>query len=149
VAGNKMDEAITRFIRKNYNLMIGERTAEDVKIKIGSAYPQNPPISMEIKGRDLINGLPKTITISSEEIREALDEPLGAIIEAVKNVLEKTPPELSADIIERGIVLTGGGALLRGLDELLSQITGMPARVAEDPISCVAIGTGKVEIQKQ
>jgi len=148
VAGNKMDEAIVRYIRKTYNLMIGERTAEEIKIKIGSAYPQDEPLSMEIRGRDLINGLPKTLIINSEEIREAMEEPLLAIVDAVKAVLEKTPPELAADIIDRGIVMTGGGALLRGLDMLLSKATGMSVRLADDPISCVAIGTGKAEIFK-
>jgi rod shape-determining protein MreB len=148
VAGNKMDEAIVRHIRKTYNLMIGERTAEEIKIRIGSAYPQDEPSSMEIRGRDLINGLPKTLIINSEEIREAMEEPLLAIVDAVKMVLEKTPPELAADIIDRGIVMTGGGALLRGMDMLLSKATGMPVRLADDPISCVAIGTGKAEIFK-
>lgn len=148
VAGNKMDEALVRYVRKNYNLMIGERTAEDIKIKIGSAFPQQDPLIMDIRGRDLINGLPKTISINSEETRDALEEPLSAIVEAVKSVLERTPPELAADIIERGIVLTGGGSLLRGLDQLLSKATGMPVRVADDPISCVAIGTGKAEMYK-
>ncbi|MCL5773530.1 MAG: rod shape-determining protein [Firmicutes bacterium] len=148
VAGNKMDEAIVRYVRKNYNLMIGERTAEDIKIKIGSAFPQQDPLIMDIRGRDLINGLPKTISINSEETRDALEEPLSAIVEAVKSVLERTPPELAADIIERGIVLTGGGSLLRGLDQLLSKATGMPVRVADDPISCVAIGTGQAEMLK-
>lgn len=143
IAGNKMDEAIARYIRKTYNLMIGERTSEDIKIKIGSAYPEENPRSMEIRGRDLINGLPKTITINSEEVREALEEPLTLMVEAVKSVLEKTPPELSADIIDKGIILTGGGGLLTGLDMLISKATGMPVRVADDPICSVAIGTGK------
>ncbi|HEY6486060.1 MAG TPA: rod shape-determining protein [Candidatus Cybelea sp.] len=142
VAGNKMDEAIVRYIRRVYNLMIGERTAEEIKIKLGSAYKLEQELAMEIRGRDLINGLPKTVKITSEEIREALSEPVGAIVEAVKSVLEKTPPELSADIIDRGIILTGGGALLRGFDKLLSEVTGVPAIVADDPLSCVAIGTG-------
>ncbi|MDQ2663079.1 MAG: rod shape-determining protein [Candidatus Eremiobacteraeota bacterium] len=142
VAGNKLDEAIVRYIRRVYNLMIGERTAEEIKIKIGSAYRLESELAMEIRGRDLINGLPKTVKITSEEIREALAEPVGAIVEAVKSVLEKTPPELSADIIDRGVILTGGGALLRGLDRLLSEVTGVPAIVADDPLSCVAIGTG-------
>ena len=123
VAGNKIDEAIVRYIRRVYNLMIGERTAEEIKIKIGSAYKLEQELAMEIRGRDLINGLPKTVKITSEEIREALSEPVGAIVEAVKAVLEKTPPELAADIIDRGIILTGGGALLRGLDKLLSEVT--------------------------
>lgn len=143
VAGNKMDESIARYIRKTYNLMIGERTSEEIKIKIGSAYPEENPRSMEIRGRDLINGLPKTITINSEEVREALEEPLTLMVEAVKSVLEKTPPELSADIIDKGIILTGGGGLLTGLDMLISKATGMPVRVADDPICSVAIGTGK------
>lgn len=148
VAGNKMDEAIVRYTRKTYNLMIGERTAEEVKIKIGSAHPDAQPLSMEIRGRDLINGLPKTISITSEEIREALEEPLTAIVDAVKGVLERTPPELSADIIDRGIVLTGGGALLRGLDKLITRSTGMSVKVADDPVSCVAIGTGKADFSR-
>jgi rod shape-determining protein MreB len=143
VAGNKCDEAIARHIRRVYNLMIGERTAEDIKINIGSAYKLDPELTMDIRGRDLINGLPKTVNITSEEVREALAEPLGAVIDAVKSVLEKTPPELAADIIDRGIILTGGGALLRGLDALLGEVTGIPVIVAEDPMSCVAIGTGQ------
>ena len=142
VAGNKLDEAITRHIRRVYNLMIGERTAEEIKITVGSAYRLEQEIMMEIRGRDLINGMPKTVKITSEEVREALAEPLQSIIEAVKSVLEKTPPELAADIIDRGIILTGGGALLRGLDTLLGEITGIPVIVADDPLSCVAIGTG-------
>ena len=120
VAGNKLDEAIIRHIRRVYNLMIGERTAEEIKIKIGSAHRLEPELAMEIRGRDLINGLPKTVKITSEEVREALSEPVQAIVEAVKSVLEKTPPELAADIIDRGVILTGGGALLRGLDSCSS-----------------------------
>ncbi|HEX3468018.1 MAG TPA: rod shape-determining protein [Candidatus Elarobacter sp.] len=143
VAGNKLDEAIIRHIRRVYNLMIGERTAEEIKIKIGSAYRLDQELAMEIRGRDLINGLPKTVKITSEEVREALSEPVQAIVEAVKSVLEKTPPELAADIIDRGVILTGGGALLRGLDTLLGEVTGIPVIVAEDPMSCVAIGTGQ------
>jgi len=142
VAGNKMDEAIIRHIRRLYNLMIGERTSEEIKIKIGSAYRLEQELTMEIRGRDLINGLPKTVKITSEEVREALSEPVQSIVEAVKSVLEKTPPELSADIIDRGIILTGGGALLRGLDRLLAEVSGIPVIVADDPMSCVAIGTG-------
>ena len=142
VAGNKLDEAIIRYIRRVYNLMIGERTAEEIKIKIGSAYRLESELAMEIRGRDLINGLPKTVKITSEEIREALSEPVGAIVEAVKAVLEKTPPELAADIIDRGVILTGGGALLRGLDKLLAEVCGIPVIIAEDPLSCVALGTG-------
>ena len=143
VAGNKCDEAITRHIRRVYNLMIGERTAEEIKVTIGSAYKLDPELTMDVRGRDLINGLPKTVTITSEEIREAMAEPIATIIDAVKAVLEKTPPELAADIIDRGIVLTGGGALLRGFDQLLSDVTGIPVIVAEDPMSCVVIGTGQ------
>ena len=148
VAGNKMDEAIVRYIKKNYNLAVGERTAEDVKIKIGNAFPDVESQTFELRGRDLINGLPKTITINSDEIREALEEPLSAIIDSVRSVLEKTPPELSADIIDRGIVLTGGGGLLNGLDKLIAKCTGMPVRIADDPVTCVAIGTGKADVSK-
>lgn len=143
VAGNKMDDAIVKYIRKHFNLMIGERTAEEIKMAIGSAYPLEQELSTEIRGRDLINGLPKTVMITSEEVREALEEPISSIVEAVKTVLEKTPPELSSDIIDRGVVMTGGGSLLRGLNTLLSKITGISVVVAEDPISCVVIGTGK------
>ncbi|MDQ6931899.1 MAG: rod shape-determining protein [Candidatus Eremiobacteraeota bacterium] len=143
VAGNKLDEAIIRYIRRVYNLMIGERTAEEVKIKIGSAYRLESELGMEIRGRDLINGLPKTVKITSEEIREAFSEPITSIVEAVKTVLEKTPPELAADIIDRGVILTGGGALLRGLDRLLAEVCGIPVIVADDPLSCVALGTGQ------
>jgi len=142
VAGNKMDEAIIRYVRRVYNLMIGERMAEEIKIKIGSAYKLESELAMEIRGRDLINGLPNTVKVTSEEIREALSEPVGAIVEAVKAVLEKTPPELSSDIIDRGVILTGGGALLRGLDKLLAEVCGIPVIVADDPLSCVAHGTG-------
>lgn len=143
VGGNKMDEVITRYIRSQYNLMIGERTAEEIKIKVGSAYPLEEELRMEVRGRDLIAGLPKTITVTSEEIREALQEPINAIVERVRSVLEETPPELAADIIERGITLTGGGALLRGIDRLLESVTNIRTQVAEDPLSCVAIGTGR------
>ncbi len=142
VAGNKLDESIIRHVRRVYNLMIGERTAEEIKIRIGSAYRLDQEIVMEIRGRDLINGLPKTVKITSEEVRESLAEPLQSIVEAVKAVLEKTPPELASDIIDRGIILTGGGALLPGLDSLLGEVTGIPVIVADDPLSCVAIGTG-------
>jgi len=143
VAGNKLDEAIIRYIRRQYNLMIGERTAEEIKIKIGSAYRLEAELVMEIRGRDLINGLPRTVKITSEEIREALTEPIQSIVDAVKAVLEKTPPELASDIIDRGVILTGGGALLRGLDTRLSEVTGIPVIVADDPLSCVVIGTGQ------
>ncbi len=143
VAGNRMDEVIIRHIKAAYSLMIGDRTAEDIKMRIGSAYPLEQEMYLDVKGRDMVAGLPKTIEVSSSEIREALSEPVTQIVEKVKRVLERTPPELAADIIERGVVLTGGGALLRGLDRLLSAATGIPIYVAEDPLSCVAIGTGR------
>jgi len=143
VGGNKMDEVIVRHVRNNYNLMIGDRTAEEIKIKIGSAYPIDPELTMEVRGRDMVAGLPKTISITSPEIRNALSEPVSQIVDKVKAVLEETPPELAADIIERGITLTGGGALLRGLDRLLMEETNIPVYVADDPLSCVAIGTGR------
>jgi len=143
VGGNKMDEVIIRHIRNNYNLMIGERTAEEIKIRIGSAFPMDEEITMEVRGRDLIAGLPKTVIVSSAEVREALAEPIAQIVDKVKAVLEQTPPELSSDIIERGITLTGGGALLRGFDRLLALATSIPVRVADDALSCVAIGTGR------
>ncbi|MFB5191105.1 rod shape-determining protein [Alicyclobacillus fastidiosus] len=143
VAGDEMDEAIIQYVKKTYNLMIGERTAEELKIQIGSAAPLDEPRSLDIRGRDLLTGLPRTFTVSSEEICEALADTVGSIIEAVKITLEKSPPELAADIMDRGIVLTGGGALLRNLDRRLSTETGMPVVVAEDPLDCVAVGTGK------
>lgn len=145
VAGDEFDSSIINYIKKKYNLLIGERTAENIKIAIGSAYPysDNEP-SMDIKGRNLLNGLPENITITSEEIREALSEPLSHVIEAIKVTLEKTPPELAADIIDQGIMLAGGGALLKGLDLLIHSETGMPVKVAERPLDCVADGTGKV-----
>lgn len=143
VGGNKLDEAIIRHIRAAYNLMIGEPTAEEVKIKIGSAYPLPQELKMEIRGRDLVAGLPKTVVVTSEEIREALTEPVRQIAEKLCTVLEETPPELASDIIERGITLTGGGALLRGLDELLYTVTEIPVRVADNALHCVAIGTGR------
>jgi rod shape-determining protein MreB len=143
VAGNRMDEVIIRHVKSVYSLMIGERTAEEIKTKIGSAYPLENEIMMQVRGRDLVAGLPKTVEVTSAEVREALSEPVMAIVEKVKRVLEQTPPELAADIIERGIVLTGGGALLRGLDKLISAATSIPVYVAEDPLSCVAIGTGR------
>jgi len=144
IGGDEMDDAIIQHLRKTYNLMIGERTAEEIKIKIGSAYPLEDETTMEVRGRDLVAGLPKTVTISSEEVREALAEPIAAIVEAVRITLERTPPELSADLIERGMVLAGGGGLLRGLDKLLSEQTGLPVHIAEDPITAVALGTGMV-----
>ena len=143
IGGNKMDEVIVRHIKTAYNLMIGDRTAEEIKMQIGSAFPLESETQMEVRGRDLVAGLPKTIVVTSLEVREALAEPVTAIVERVKSVLEQTPPELSSDIIERGITLTGGGALLRGFDKLLSLATNISVRVAEDPLSCVAIGTGR------
>lgn len=143
VGGNKMDEVIARHVRAAHNLMIGDRTAEEIKIKIGSAYPLEDELEMEVRGRDLVAGLPRTVRATSEEIRQALSEPVTQIVERVRSVLEETPPELSADIIERGVWLTGGGALLRGFDKLLSAATDIPVYVAEDPLSCVAIGTGR------
>ncbi|MGI6066218.1 MAG: rod shape-determining protein [Bacillota bacterium] len=145
VGGDKFDEAIVRFIRREYNLMIGERTAEELKINVGTAYPQGMAENrvMEVRGRDLVTGLPKTVPISSRESYEALAEPVDAVVSSVKEVLEQTPPELSADIIDKGIVMTGGGALLEGLDTLLAKETNLPVHIADDPISCVAGGTGK------
>ncbi len=143
IGGNKMDEVIQRHIKAKYSLMIGDRTAEEIKIKIGSAFPMETELALEVRGRDLVAGLPKTIEVRSDEIREALSEPVGQIVGRVKSVLESTPPELSSDIIERGIMLTGGVALLRGLDKLLAAETGIPVHVAEDPLSCVALGCGR------
>jgi len=142
VGGNKFDEAITNYIRRKYNLMIGDRTAEEVKIMVGSALPLDPPLTMEVKGRDMIAGLPRTIPISSNEITEAIELPLQQIISAVRYVLEETPPELSSDIIDRGMVMSGGGSLLRNLDRLLTQVTGIPCHVAENALNSVAVGTG-------
>ena len=145
VAGDEMDEAIVQYIKKHYNLLVGERRAEEIKIKLGSAYPMpGERATMEVKGRDLIDGIPKTIVVTDEEIREALREPVMSIVDTVRICLERTPPELAADIVDNGIVLTGGGALLRGLDLLLRQETDLPIAVADDPLSCVALGTGKV-----
>ena len=143
IAGDDFDEAIVRFMRKKHNLLIGERTAEDIKIKVGSCYPRSEVDSIDVRGRNLVTGLPKTVTVTSEETEEALKETTSKIVEAVHSVLERTPPELTADIAERGIVLTGGGALLRGLEELLESKTGINTMTAEDPMKCVAIGTGK------
>lgn len=143
VGGNKMDEVIQRHIKTKYSLMIGDRTSEEIKMKIGSAYRLESELALEVRGRDLVAGLPKTIVVTSDEIREALSEPVSAIVERVKNVLEQTAPELSSDIIERGIMLTGGVALLRGLDKLITEQTGIPVHVAEDPLSCVALGCGR------
>ena len=144
VGGDEMDEAIVQYLKRVYNLMIGERTAEEIKITIGSAYPLGEEMSMEVKGRDLVAGLPKTLTITSEEIREALQEPVSAIIEAIRITLERCPPELSSDLVDRGIVLAGGTSQLRGMDKLLAEQTGLPVHVAEDPLSAVAEGTGVV-----
>lgn len=143
IGGNKLDEAIIRHIRNAYNLMIGDPTAEEIKIKIGSAYPLGQELRMEIRGRDLVAGLPKSVEITSEEIREALNEPVRQIAEKLCMVLEETPPELGSDVIERGITLTGGGALLRGLDRLLQSVTDIPVRVADNALNCVAVGTGR------
>ena len=142
-AGDKQDEAIVNYIKRTYNLAIGERTGEEIKISIGSAFPDSIDGEKEIKGRDLVTGLPKTIKITSKEILEALKEPISTIIDGIKGTLEKTPPELAADIMDRGIMLSGGGANLRGLDSLVSQETGMNVQVAENPLDCVALGTGK------
>ena len=144
IAGDEMDEAIVNYIKKKYNLLIGERTAEEVKIRIGSAYPLNEPMTMEVKGRDLIAGIPKTLTVSDKEIRKALTETFGAIVEAVKIALERTPPELAADIVDKGVVIAGGGSLIKGLDILLKEATGLPITLAMDPLSAVALGAGKV-----
>jgi rod shape-determining protein MreB len=142
VGGDKMDEAIINFVKRKYNLLIGERTAEQIKIQIGTAYPTDEILSMEVKGRDLVQGIPKTLEIKSEEIREALAEPINAIVESVKMALERTPPELSADIVDKGIVLVGGGSLLSNLDVLLREVTGLPVMLAENPLTAVVMGTG-------
>jgi rod shape-determining protein MreB len=144
IAGNEMDEEIISYLKKKYNLLIGERTAEAVKIQIGSAYPLDEPLTMEIKGRDLREGIPKTIVVDDQEIREALEDVVSAIVNAVRIALERTPPELSADIIDRGIVLTGGGALLRNLDKRLREETQLPVFVTDDPLTSVVLGAGKL-----
>jgi rod shape-determining protein MreB len=144
IGGNRIDEMIARHMKTNYNLMVGERTAEEIKIKIGSAFPLETELMIDVRGRDMVEGLPKTVQVTSQEIRSAIMEPVNQIVECVKSVLEKTPPELSSDIIERGITMTGGGALLKGIDKLLAKETHIPVHVADDPLSCVAIGTGKV-----
>lgn len=143
IAGDEMDQAVIEYLRKTYNLMIGERTAEEIKIRIGSAYPLEEELSMDTRGRDLISGLPKTITITSVEIREALHDPVQAIVDASKTTLEQTPPELAADLIDRGIVMAGGGSLLRGLDKRIAEETGLPVHVADDPLTAVVLGTGQ------
>ena len=145
VAGDEMDEAIVHYVKRSYNMMIGERTAEEVKISIGSAFPVGDGRdAMEIRGRDLVTGLPRTLKVTAEEVRSALADPVAAILEAIKVTLEKTPPELAADIMDRGIVMTGGGSLLKGLDRLVSKETGMPVHVSEESLLCVVKGTGKV-----
>ena len=144
VGGDKMDEAIVQYMKRKYNMLVGERTAEQIKIEIGSAYPEENESSIEIKGRDLVSGIPKTLELNATEIREALSEPVNAITEAVRIALERTPPELAADIVDKGIVLAGGGAMLRNLDLLLREETGLPVVIAEDPLSCVVLGSGKV-----
>jgi len=143
VAGDEMDESIIQYARKAYNLLIGERTAEDIKIAAGSAFPQREEQTIEVRGRDLVSGLPRTVRMTSTEIREAMAEPIAGIVEAVKMTLERTPPELAADIVDRGIVMAGGGSLLRGLDRLLIEETGMPVTITDDPLSAVVLGTGK------
>ncbi len=144
VAGDELDNAIINYMKRAYNLLIGERTAEEIKIRIGSAYPLEEELSMEVKGRDSVAGLPKTIHITSQEIREAQGDTIAAIVDAVRNALERCPPELSADLVDRGFVMAGGGSLLRGIDRLLSEKTGLPVTVADDPLSAVANGTGVV-----
>src|SRR6201994_2539137 len=144
VAGNEMDDAIIHYLKRKYNLLIGERTGEAIKIQIGSAYPLDRPLTMEIKGRNLIEGVPKTVTIEDSEIREALSECIATILNAIRVALERTPPELSADISDRGIVLTGGGALIKNLDQRIREETGLPVSIAEDPLASVVLGTGKM-----
>ncbi|MBU0467934.1 MAG: rod shape-determining protein [Candidatus Omnitrophica bacterium] len=144
IAGDEMDDAIIEYLRKTYNLMIGERTAETIKIRIGSAYPLEEELNMDVRGRDLISGLPKTISVTSVEIREALFDPVQAIVDASKSTLEHTPPELAADLIDRGIVMAGGGSLLRGLDKRIAEETGLPVHIAEDPLTAVVLGAGQM-----
>jgi len=144
VAGDELDQAIVQFMRKNYNLLVGEPTAEMIKIKIGSAAPTGDEREMEVKGRDLVSGIPKTVRVHSSEIREAVQEPIQQIVDAVRRALEITPPELASDIVDRGIIMTGGGALIRGLDVLLAQETGLPIHVDEDPLTCVVRGAGRI-----
>ncbi len=143
IAGDEMDQAVIKYLQKTYNLLIGERTAEEIKIRIGSAYPLDEEFTMDVRGRDLIAGLPKTVTVTSEEIREALQEPVQAIVDASKQTLEHTPPELASDLIDRGIVMAGGGSLLRGLDKRIAEETGLPVHIADDPLSAVVLGTGQ------
>jgi len=144
VAGDKMDEAILQYVKRKYNLLIGERTAELIKINIGSAYPEENPQSIDVKGRDLVTGIPRTLEINSEEVREALDESINTIIDTVRITLEGTPPELAADIVDKGIVLVGGGALLKNLDVLLREVTSLPITIVDDPLSSIVLGAGQV-----
>ena len=143
VGGDEMDEAITSHIKKEYKLLIGQQTAEEIKLEVGSAYRMREEVQAEVRGRDMLTGLPKTVILSSEEVRHALEEPVSQIIDAIKSTLDKTPPELAADIMDRGIVLAGGGALLQGLDQRLRQETHMPTHLAESPLTCVAVGSGR------
>lgn len=143
IAGDKMDEAIVQFIKRNYNLLIGERTAEWIKINVGNAFPNSEPKTIEVKGRDLVAGVPRILQVNSDEIREAIAEPVHSIVEAIKTTLERTPPELAGDIVDKGIVMAGGGALLSGIDKLIREETGLPVTIAEDPLSCVVLGSGK------
>ncbi len=144
VAGNEMDEAVMHYLKRKYNLLVGERTAEQIKMEIGSAYPLEKPLTMEVKGRNLIEGVPRTITIDDSEIREALSECVSTILNAIRVALERTPPELSADISDRGIVLTGGGALIKNLDKRIREETGLPVSIADDPLASVVLGTGRM-----
>lgn len=144
VGGDAMDECIVQYMRRVYNLMIGERTAEDIKLSIGSAFALDEEKTMSVKGRDLVAGLPKTLTVTSEEIREALQEPISSIVDAIRITLEKCPPELSSDLVDRGMVMAGGGALLAGIDKLIADQTGLPVHLADDPLGAVAEGTGVV-----
>ena len=144
VAGNEMDDAVMQYLKRKYNLLIGERTAETIKMEVGSAFPLDKPLTMEIKGRNLIEGVPRTITVDDTEIREALSDAVATIINAIRVALERTPPELSADISDRGIVLTGGGALLKNLDKRIREETGLPVSIADDPLASVVLGTGRM-----
>jgi rod shape-determining protein MreB len=142
VGGNKFDEAIANYVKRKYNVLIGERTAESIKIEIGSALPLERPLTMQVRGRDQVAGLPRTIEVSSNEITESIQEPLEAVVQAARDVLSNTPPELASDIIDKGMVMTGGGSMLRRINELLTEVTGVPCYVADQPANCVAIGTG-------
>lgn len=144
IGGDEMDEAIVQHLKRTYNLLVGERTAEEIKIRIGSAFPLEEELKIEAKGRDLVSGLPKTVTVSSEELREALSETVNTVLATVRDTLERTPPELASDLVDRGVFLTGGGALLRGMDKLLASITDIPIHLTEDPLTTVVMGTGKI-----